>query len=893
MRWVTALLWRVRALVTRGRVERELDAELRFHLDQQIEEYVAAGLSPDAARTAAMRALGSVTRVKEGCRESLGVRLLDDVRQDLRGVVRLARRAPGFTLGLILTFALGIGATTAAFSLVDGVLLRPWPYRDADRLVVVHEILPQATPPTVPVNALHYREWRSAARSFEDMALLFAVDVSVTGLGTPEHVAAARVSPRLFAMLGVNPPLGRPFLEEEDQAGRDRVVLLSHDWWTRRFAADAGVIGRVIALDGEPHTIVGVLPATFRVPKLRHLSARPSVAEEPHLYTPFALWDAPNLFGWFGFTCVAKLRPGVTLERASAELNGIQRGVARAFTARTMQETQFQAAVVPLHTQIVAGARDGVGLVLLAGVLILLVACTTVAHLLFAMGRARQREVAVRLAVGAGRGRLIRQLMLESLLLSTVGGLVGVAVASGAVRVMRLVTVIDVPRLEQVALNGRVLLAALVVTMSAGVVSSLAPAWSLVRSQAPSAPRTGWTPLADTHAGRLRWGLMAMQLGVSTVCVVVASLLAHSFVNILGVDRGFTEREVLTVPLNVTQSRYREVAPRIALADRLLARVRQLPGVTGVGLASRLPLQGQVSGSVLSVEGVTVPVLERPMVPIQATDPTYFATMGIPVRAGRVFDETDRDRRMVAVVAASVAERAWPGQTAVGRRFRFGQGDSPLLEVIGVVGDVHGVSLTEGPTLDVYLPYWQSNMAIYGNRLALVVKAAPRVSGLAPALQSAIAEIDPELPMPAVRSVEALADASVASRRLTMRLALGLAVTALLLAGLGLFGVVSFAVARRTHEIGVRMALGASARAVRWLVLRESVWPVVGGLVAGLTVSTLVSGLLRSALFGISPTEPRTLAAAVAVLAVVAAAAIDMPARRATRVNPLLVLRRE
>jgi predicted permease len=815
---------------------------------------------------------------------------LDMVWRDLRFAFRAMRKTPVATAMACLTLALSIGAATAAFSVIDAAMLRPLAYDDPDRLYVVHEVLPQLTAPVVPVNATHYREWRSAARSFQEMALLFGTDVNVTGLGQPERIPAGRVSPSLFPMLGARAQIGRTFLEEEDRQGRDRVVVLSHELWRRRFGADPEIVGRTIGLDGQPHTIVGVLPVEFSIPKLKHLYDRPMIAERPQLWMPFGLWDEPILAGWYGFACIARVKPGVPFSQAVAELNSIQSSLA----SDAPQKSQFQASLVPLQDQIVRRSRGALRLMLGAVAMVWFIGCLNIAHLRFARGSARNREMAIRRAIGATRGRLMREMLVESVLVSAIGGIAGMFVAYGAIRLIQAATLLDIPRLDEASLDGRVLLFTLVTSLLAALASGLLPAWRMANTDPLDSTKPASNASSTANWTNRSLGvLVSLEVGTSTVCLVAAGLLLSSLVNVLGVDRGFNERHVATVGLNITDVRYRDASKRIALADSLLERVRLVRGVVSAGIASRLPLSGQAGGSVLSAEGANLPRLERPVVAILATDPGYFRTIGIPLRAGRIFDESDRDGAEVAVVAISVANRAWPGQNPVGKRFRFGRDDAPLIEVVGVVGSVRAVSLTDGPTLDVYLPYWQSDMSLYSNQLSVVVKRSEGAPDALQSIRAAIRETDPELPVPAFRTLDDIADASVAQRRFAVKLVMLLAVLAVLLTSSGIYGVLSLAVAQRTREIGIRMALGARAGDVRRLVFGHSFVPVTVGLIGGLLASVALGGVLRSMLFGITPTDPLTMTGAAAVLGSVAAVAIYFPARRATRVDPLLALKHE
>ena len=617
----------------------------------------------------------------------------------------------------------------------------------------------------------------------------------------------------------------------------------------------------------------------------------PQCTEQPELWKPFALWnEEATLEHLYAFACIARIRPGVPASQALADLNAVQTDLAR----QAPQRGQLQARLIPLQEQIVSRSRSSLTLMLVAVALVLIIGCVNVAHLLFARGSGRHREVVVRRAIGATTGRLVWQLVAESLLISALGGLVGVVAAFWAVRLIQGSATLDIPRVDEVAVNGRVLLFTLVTSLAAGLLAGILPAWHLAKTDPLDSIRSSISAAGRTKArGVLRWLLVSLEVGVSTMCLVMGGLLLHSFVKVLRIDPGFTEQHAVVVPLNVAGDRYRNAAARVALSDRLLERVRQVHGVISAGIASRLPLHGEVGGTIFSVEGTSVPRLERPIVAVQVIDPWYFGTAGIPLQAGRLFEDRDRNRRQVAIVAAAVADRAWPGQNPVGQRFRLDPNPdhAPLIEVVGVVGSVRGVSLTDGPTLDVYVPYWQSDMALYSDQLSMVIGTAEEGSKVWPMIQRAIRDTDGELPVPAFHTMDDLADASLAERRFELELMLFAAAAALLLACLGIYGVVSHAVALRTNEIGIRMALGGDAAAVERLVFAQSVVPVAAGLGVGAIASMPVGGLLRSLLFGITPRDPLSLSAAVALLAAVAVATIYVPARRATRVDPVRALR--
>jgi putative ABC transport system permease protein len=798
------------------------------------------------------------------------------------------RKDWGFHAVAIATLALGIGANTAIFSVVDGVILRPLAYREAQRLVVIHEIVPRFAnlAPLIPVNAVHFLEWRKTARSFSEMALIGGSTFNLTGAGEPERIPSARVSPSLFPMLGIQALLGRTFLNEEDQAGRDRVVVLNENLWRRRFAADPSVIGRKIVLDGNPYEVIGVLPAGFHFPKMNQLFAMTLAGDQPQIWKPFGLRDEEKGdMGDFNFVCIARLGPGVTSSQALSELNVIQAN----FAARLAEKIELRAALVPLQEQITGRARTGLTLILAAVGAVLLICCVNIANLLLARAATRRREIAIRSAIGASSGRLVRQMLLESLTLSALGGIAGVLLAYSAIPVILAFAPVDLPRIDEIHLDARVLLFTMGISILAGLLFGFLPAWRFAKADPQEAMRSrdrGAT--AGRASGRLRSLLVTLEVGLSAMTLIGGGLLLHSFYKLLDVGRGFDTARIITLTVGLPDTRYPGREKRAAFMQSLLDHVKALPGVASAGVSNILPLGGEGANNLITAEESKLPLMERPLADMRQVNPDYFETLGIPLRAGRFFSEQDRGRT-VGLVSALTAQRLWPGQNPLGRRFRLGGDQSPLIEVVGIAGDVRGVSLTKTPSLTVYLPYWQRN---YG-AVSLAVKTAAAPLAAASAIRSAIRAVDPELPVPAFRTMDEIVAESVADRRFQMTLVLLFGLTALLLAGLGIYGVVSYSVAQRTNEMGIRMALGAPLAGIRSLILRQSLPPVAVGLAAGVLASLGLSRLLSSLLFGVGAGDPLTIAAVVVLLVAVAIAAAYLPARRATRVDPITALRYE
>ena len=806
---------------------------------------------------------------------------------EIRYAFRTIRSNPGFSLIAIATLAFGIGANTAIFSVFDGILLRPLGYGEESRLVAIHEVVPRFAQiaPRIPVNALHFQEWRRNVRAFEQMAMIGGLSVNLTGSGEPERLAGARVSASLFPMLHAPMQLGRTFLEEEDQPGRDDVVVLSNNLWHRRFAADPTVIGRKILLDGHPYQVVGVLSAGFHFPKLSQLYAMTVAEERPELWKPFAVKASElEAMGDFNYACIGRLRAGVSFEHALAELNAAQARL----VSQLPEKVELLAALVPLQDQITNRSRTGLSLVLLAVGAVLLIGSVNIANLLLARAISRRRELAIRSAMGASTWRLVRQTLVESLLLAGIGGVAGVLLAFGALRVILTRAPADLPRLDEIHVDVRVLLFTAVISVLAGLLFGILPAWRLAHTDPQDAMRTVARGTSELRgSGRLRAILVGVEVGLSTLCLMAGGLLLRSFVKLLDVDRGFVAHQVVTVSLNLPGNRYPDHPQTVRFTRSLLDSARALPGVVSAGVCNRLPLSGEGGNNLVSVEGTNVPFMERPLADIRGVNTEYFATMGIALRQGRIFEEADLEHG-TAVISARTAERLWPGQNPLGKRLKIGDPDGPFVEVAGVVGDVKGVTLDRTPSLTIYVPYWQRRT--WGG-LSLAVKTAVEPAAIASSIRSAIRQLDSELPVPQFQTMEQIVDQSVAQRRFQMNLILLFGVAALALASLGIYGVVSYSVAMRTNEIGIRIALGARTAEILQMVLTQAMAPVATGLAGGLLASLAAGRLLSGLLYGVRTTDAATIGGVVVTLTAVALLAGLIPAGRATRVDPMTALR--
>ena len=810
------------------------------------------------------------------------------VATDLRIAWRAMRRNPGFSVVAIATLALAIGANTAIFTVVDAILLRPLGYGDESRLFVVHEVVPKFAllAPLVPVNAMHFLAWRKNVSGFEQVAMIGGISRNLTGSGEPQRLTGARVSPSLFPMLGARTQLGRTFLEEEDQPGRDNVVLLTDKLWRSRFAGDRNIVGRKILLDGQPYEVVGVLSPSFHFPRLNQLYAMKISDDQPEFWKPFAIKpDELEPLGDFNYICIARLRPGVTRSQALAQLEAAQAELAR----QAPEKIELHAALVPLQEQITSRSRRGLELMLLAVATVLMIGCVNIANLLLGRATSRKQELAIRSALGAGVRKLLQQMLAESFLLAAIGGALGIAVAYAGLRLILARAPLDLPRLDEIHLDGRVLVFTVAISVLAGLICGILPAWRFAHSQPLLAMKAGSRTTEGRSAGRLRTVLIGVEVGLSTLCLIAGGLLLRSLVNLFEVDKGFAAEKVLIVNLSLPDSRYREHADRNRFMKSLLDSVQASPGVVSAGISNMLPLSGEGGNNLISLEGTTVPFPERPLADIRGVNPEYFQTLGIALREGKIFAESEGDHK-VCEVSALAAERLWPGENPLGKRFKIGDPDGPFFEVAGVVADVRGVGLDRAPSLTVYVPYWQRRTY---NGPSLAVKTAVDPLSASSAIRNIIRRIDSELPVPRFETMEQVVDESVAQRRFQMNLLLVFALTALLLASLGIYGVVSYSVTLRTNEMGVRMAIGARASDILKMILRQAMTPIAIGACAGLVVALIVGRLFAGLLYGVAPADAVTIGSVLLILGAVGTVASLIPARRASRVNPVTALRYE
>ncbi len=806
------------------------------------------------------------------------------VADDLRYGMRLLRKAPGFTAVSLIALALGIGATTAIFSAVDAVLLKPLPFRDSDRLLAVWEKNPAQQKYRLFVAGANFMEWQRQSRIFEDMAALQDVRINLTGGPNgridPEELRAERVTANLFPLLGVAAALGRTFREDEDRPGRTDSVLLSHNLWTSRFGADAAIVGKPIRLQDRSYNVVGVLPAGFAV-----------LDRNVDVWLPLGLNASDSREAAARtLTVIAHLKPGVSLEQARTEMEAIGERLANANPAL---DAGWAPSLVPLQEELVGPVRQPL-LVLLGAVgFLLLMACVNVASLLLARGAGRRREIAVRIALGASRGRIVAQLVSESLLLSLAGGVLGIGLARVAMLLLTHFGPASIPRLTEVRLDLRLLLFTFGISIATGVLFGTVPALQISRANLQQALTGGGRGGTLGRPVRLaRNGLMVFEIGLAVLVLIGAGLLIRSFVRLHAADPGFQAAGVLTARVPLAGGRNSALERRLAFFQQLSDRLAALPGVQAVGAVSQLPLTGFGMGAAFAVEGRPVAEAQRPIALVRAVSPSYFHTMGIRLEAGRQFTAADTAQSpMVVIVNRTLARRFWPGTAAgnqaLGSRLLLANGR--VGEIVGVVADVKQDRIEGEDWPVIYSPYAQ----LPHGTMSMVVRTAVPPLSMAAAIERAVHQLDPEQPVSDIRPLEAIVDQAVSGARFNAVVLGTFAIIAFVLAAVGIYGVTAYNVSERTQEIGLRMALGAQPDDVLKLVLGQGARLAVLGIAAGLAAAFGLTRLMAGMLYGVKTTDAYTFAFISLLLGAVAVFASYLPSRRAMSLDPVTALRHE
>jgi putative ABC transport system permease protein len=801
---------------------------------------------------------------------------------DIRFGIRMLAKKPMFSIIAVITLALGIGANTAIFSVVNGVLLRPLPFKEPDRLMMIRETkLPQF--PEFSVAAGNFLDWKKQNTVFERLVAYKGSSLNLIGTGDPERLRALNVTEGFFAMLGAHPQLGRDFLAEEDQVGHNNVVILSYGLWQRRFSGDPKILNQTITLNRQAYTVIGVMPATF------HFG---SGENELDLWTPMAFTEeqAQN-HGGHGLVAIGQLKPGVTVDQARAEMSAIAARLAEQYPV----DIGWDVKIMPLLEFSVRSIKPALLVLLVAVAFVLLIACANVANLLLARAAGRQKEIATRTSLGASRWRIVRQLLTESLLLSLLGGALGLALAKWGMDLLLTLAPPDLPRLNNVSLDGRALAFTATITLLTAVIFGLVPA---LQSSKPNLNETmkdaGRGSTEGGRRQRIRSTLVVLEVATALVLLVGAGLMIKSFWQLQKVDPGFNPDNALTAQVSLPKTKYPEESQQVAFFQQLIERVATLPGVQSAGAGHVVPLSGNDFVLAFEIDG-------RPPLQPGVTQSTnyysvstdYFKAMGIPLRRGRVFTERDiKDSPRVAVINETMAKKIFPDEDPIGKRITFDnrQKENPeWFEIVGIVGDVKQYGLDQVTTMQTYEPYIQQTFPY----MTLVVRTTGDPTNLSAAIRSEVLKLDKEQPTTNFKTLDEFFSISIAQQRFSVVLLGVFAVVALVLSAVGIYGVLSYAVTQRTHEIGIRVALGAGRRDVLRLVVGQGMQLTVIGVAGGLGAAFALTRLMASLLFGVTATDAVTFASVASLLLAVGLLACYIPARRATKVDPLVALRYE
>ena len=867
----------VRALFRKQEAERELDDELRDYLERAAEQNKRAGMSREEAFRKARLEMGSMEGLKLEVREAGWESTLESFLQDVRFGARMLRKNPSFTCVAVLALALGIGANTAMFSVIEAVLLRPLPYSDADKIVRVASTWDRnGTVTSYTASPPDFFDWRDQNRTFSSMFSYTTTEFALTGQGEAKRVRAVMATAEIFPTLQAEPMLGRGFVAEENHQGANHVVVLSHSLWQSAFAGAPDAIGKTIQLDSEPYTIIGVMPATFRFP----LTGSDALL-------PFG-WDDKVMTqrGAHYLSVLGRLKSGVTVAQANADLSAIMEQLRKLYPDK---DEKWGVRAQLWSAAMVSEIRPAL-LVLLGAVgLVTLIACANISNLLLARATVRHRELAMRRALGAGRARLVRQMLTEGLLLALLAGSASLLLAHWALLAIVRFGPTDIPRLGSAGLNGAVLPFTMCVSVACAMLFAAIPALRLSALDTAGVVRTSASPGRD--AGRWRAALLIGEVALSMMLLAGAGLLLRSFVQLTSLNPGFDSGNVLTMTLSVPDAHYKNSAAVQNYWDETLTRLRALPGVVSVAAVTPLPLSGDSFSSSLQIAGRSVAEKDEPSAELRVASADYFTTMAIPLRKGRAFTEADRlGSARVALISETAARMFFPEGDAIGQKVKFGARggyEKNEGEIVGVVGDVRHFGVDAPAPASFYLPLAQSGM----DAVTIVMRTRGAAAALVQPAHKMAQALDRDALVGEPLLMETLVSDSLGQRRFYTMLLGGFAVLALLLAAVGLYGVISYSVAQRTQEVGIRVALGASGGQVVGMVMRQGLRLAGFGLTIGLALSLLLTSMLKGLLVGVSVTDPATLAITASVLLIVALLATYVPARRAARVDPLVALR--
>ncbi len=881
------LLYRARALFRGKEMDAEVDDELRFHLEREAEKYRRSGISEEDAARRARVALGGRTQVEQQCRESRGTKFAAELLQDLRYAVRSFAKTPGLTALIVLSLAIGIGANTAIFSLTSTLLLKPLPYPAPDRIAILWLRSPGIGIPQDWPSPGQYHDIATQNHVFADTALAIGENFILTERSKAIKVDGIEATSSLLPMLGAKAMLGRIFLPEEDAPGKPQTVVLTYGFWQREFAGDRNVVGRSITLDAHPHTIVGVLSPAFH---LNH-EAIPTITgiEKPEIFMPPSeeSKDTTN-YGREVYNILARLKPGVTMQQAQADVDVI----AARLREEKHRDPSFTISVVPLTEQVVGNIRKAVLILFGAVALVLLIACTNVANLLLSRAVVREREIAIRAALGAGHARVMRQLLTESIALSLMGGAAGVAISALSIFIARKMHPGNIPRLEELGMDFRVLGFTLAISILTGVMFGLAPALRGSRADLTASLKTGGKGSLrvglSLRRDKLRGALVIVELAISLPLLVAAGLLVRSFVRLANVPPGFNPQHLVSMDVGAYGSQFKDPTARIQFYQELAERIGHLPGVKATGAVSALPLTSAIGWGGMHIDGY-VPPANEPELQVDARVATvpYFGTMQIPLVRGRMFAATNTNKMPpVAIIDQKMADRFWPQGDAIGKRIRPSD-DSPWFTITGVVGVVKEYGLDAETRMVVYYPQAQVPVgAMY-----FVARTTTDSASTMDAMVRQVNALNPDVPVYDVATMEQRVQDSMARQRFAMTMLGGFACFAMILATIGIYGVMSFLVTQGTADIAIRVALGARRASILSLVFRQGMGLACLGIVAGVLGALGLTHLMGSLLFGVQPTDPLTFFSALALLLSVAFLACLVPAGRALRIDPMRALR--
>jgi putative ABC transport system permease protein len=858
--------------------ERELAEELESHLQMHVDDNIRAGLSPVEARRLALLKLGGIEQTKETYRRQRGVPLLGDLWQDMRFGARVLRKQPAFTFIAVLTLALGIGANTALFSVINAVLLRPLPFPESDRILSLYETFKPSGQSALSVPNL--RDWQQQNTVFEGIAAYVDGAFNLQSGDSPQRLLGLSVTANYFDVLGIKPQLGRTFLSGEDEAGSERVVVLSDALWRNNFGADPRIVNQTIPLNGQKYTVVGVMP-----PELSALT-------RTQLWSPLVFPEGERTArGSRNYYAIGRLKEGVTLEQAGEQMSLI---AARLEQQYADVQAGRGALLQRYEDEIVGDVRQPLYMLMGAVGFVLLIACTNVANLLLARAAGRHREIAVRVALGAGRWRLVRQFLTEGLLLSIAGGLVGIATAWLALDLLGKLAFAFLPRASEIKLDLRVLGFTLLVSILTGILFGIAPTAQALKTNVQDALKDGGKGSAQGFGGNLMRNILVVtEIAAAFVLLIGAGLLIKSFARLQSVDHGIKAENVLTAKLSLAPERYADGDALREFHRQVLERVAAMPGVEAAGLTSHLSVEQYGTNGYVAVEGKTYAPTQEPLVELRVVSPGYFRALGVALVRGRTFDERDtKDSPLGVVVNETMARAVWPGEDPIGKRVSGRPIRPGWVPVIGVVADVKNMGLARPAAPEFYFNYAQGGEDILRN-MTLAVRSRLDAGSLAAIVRREVQGVDPAQPLFEVQTMQSVLDDTISGWRLNMALLSVLAVLALVLALVGIYGVMSYNVTQHTREIGIRMALGARKTDILKLVLGRGVTLALTGVSIGLAISFGLTRLMSGLLFGVSATDPVTFGGIAALLFVVALLACYLPALRAIKVDPLIALRYE